>query len=317
MAIWNLFSKREKRRLKAGQEDVFQYDELPQAFRAQVIHIWRDALSTWHHPGHFTSPLEYPPNVWWNDIFSIITREKGVFALSQRGDDPCTQCFQYLMESPTADALDLIEVAFSFIDRTIRRLNEYERQHWGLTSPDRAIQELNGRFREHGIGYEFAGGEIIRVDSRYIHAEAVKPALQLLHDAGRGFAGPLDEFMEAHKHHRKGENKDAIVWACKAYESTLKAICTARRWPFDSQKDTASKLIEIVFNHGLIPLWIQGQFTALRSVMDSGINTVRNKTSGHGQGPAPLEVPEHLVQYALNLTAANIVLLIQAHQATP
>ena len=46
---------------------------------------------------------------------------------------------------------------------------------------------MNGRFQVRGVGYQFADGEIIRVDSHLIHAEVVKPALSLLR--GVEFAG--------------------------------------------------------------------------------------------------------------------------------
>src|SRR5439155_25744042 len=139
-----------------------------------------------------------------------------------------------------------------------------------------AVDQPNDRFREDGVGYEYSSGEIIRIDSKYIHAEAVKPALRLLQDGGKLFTGPLDEFLKAHDHYRKGEAKDAISWALKAFESTLKAICTARSWPFDPQKNGASKLLEIVFANGLVPSYLQNQFAALSYVLESGVPTVRN-----------------------------------------
>jgi hypothetical protein len=127
----------------------------------------------------------------------------------------------------------------------------------------------------------------------------------------------LDEFLKAHEHYRKGNQKEAILNAGKAFESTLKAICAARGWPFDPQKDGASKLIETVFGQGLVPTYLQNHFTALRSVLDSGVPTVRNKTSGHGQGPTPTAVPDYLAAYVLHVAASNIVLLVEAHLATP
>ncbi len=315
MAIFDLFSKREKRRKQEGKKDVFQYEDLPKPFRVQVIHIWSDALADPVPPDHFGLSTQHGPNVWWAQLFNAITREKGVFRLAECGDNPCAQCRQYLMTAPTEDALDLIELTFQFVDTYIRRKADYEREHWGLMHPDKAIEELNGRFREHGIGYEFAGGEIIRVDSKFIHAEAVKPSLQLLHGAGEGFSGPLDEFLKAHEYHRKGEQKDTISWALKAFESTLKGICSARNWAFDAQKDPARKLIEIVFSNGLVPAYLKNQFTALRSVLESGVPTARNKASGHGQGATPTSVPQHLAGFVLHLTASNIVFLIESHNA--
>jgi hypothetical protein len=315
VAIWDLFSTREAHKRKQGQEDVFQYDDLPEPFRVQVLHIWQDVLGGWREGAVSLGPSEHshPPDQWWFEIFKLFTREKGVVRLSERNGNPCTQCRDFLMHASTEDALDLIEVTFSAADRLVRDVRLDERKFYGLVDPDEAITELNGRFRQHGIGYEF--GKIIRIDSKYIHAEAVKPALSLLHGAGKGFSGPLQEFLHAHEHYRKGECKDAIIWACKAFESTLKAICTDRRWPFDAQKDSASKMIDTVVTNGLVPSFSQEQLTAVRKMLESGVPTVRNKTAGHGQGPTPIEVPEHLARYALNMAASNIVFLIESHKA--
>ncbi len=44
MRIYETYSKRLKKRKQAGQPDVYQYDELPQPLRVQIIHIWDDAI---------------------------------------------------------------------------------------------------------------------------------------------------------------------------------------------------------------------------------------------------------------------------------
>ena len=320
MAVWDLFSKRKKQRERHGQPDVYRYDDLPQAFRIQVIHIWIDAIGPWASShSMLISPLDHPPNRVWHEIHHAIAREKGVFDLATPGDDPFRQCQHYLQTASTEEALDLIELSFRVIDRLVRgrQSDGYRRSVYGDTPPDEAIAELNARFREHGIGYQYDQGRIERVDSQYIHAEAVKPALQLLSGGGKGFSGPLQEFLRAHEHYRKGEHKEAMVDALKAFESTMKAICTARRWAFDPNKDTAKQLIDIVFANNLVPPYLQAQFTALRSVLESGVPTVRNKTAGHGQGATPTTVPGYLAGFVLHTTASNIVLLVEAHKTMP
>jgi AbiJ N-terminal domain 4 len=308
MGISDLFSKREARRKRGNVEDVYQYDVLSEKFRAQVIHIWRDGLGIWKHE------VGWWPNKLWKMVFNVLVRERGEFALSQNGANVYEQCNYFMMETDTLGALDLIEVVFRFIHFVIRDKNEYDRKRFFLADPDTVIDELNGRFRENGIGYEFAGGNIIRVDSKFIHAEAVLPALELLHGAGKRFSGPLQEFMKGHEEYRKDDFKGAIVECLKAFESTLKAICTARGWPFDGHKDTAVALLKIVFEKKLVPDWMQSEFGGLRSVLEAGVPTVRNKTSGHGQGAVPVQIPRHLASFVLNLTASNIVFLIECHK---
>lgn len=104
--------------------------------------------------------------------------------------------------------------------------------------------------------------------------------------------------------------------ASNAFESTMKSICTARGWAFDAQRDTASALVKVLFDNGLVPTHLQNQFNGLRTLLDSGPHIPRNKTAGvgHGQGPVPSEPPEHVVRFALNLAATNIVFLIESHQ---
>jgi len=179
---------------------------------------------------------------------------------------------------------------------------------------DDAIQELNARFRQHKIGFQYEGGIIVRVDEEFLHADVVKPALAIL--VTEGFTGASDEFLKALEHYRKKEFASSMQESLKAFESTLKTICKRKRWQFDETKDTAKKLLQIVFDKKLIPDFMQTEFGALRTTLESGVPTARNKFAGHGQGEKPRPVPDYFASYALHLTAANILLLVHAYQAT-
>jgi hypothetical protein len=96
----------------------------------------------------------------------------------------------------------------------------------------------------------------------------------------------------------------------------MKIICAKRGWTY-KQTDTASVLIDICFTNDLIPSHLQNQFGALKSVLSSGIPTVRNKQGGHGQGTQQIAVPDYLASYLLHLTATTILLLVQAEQELP
>ena len=61
---------------------------------------------------------------------------------------------------------------------------------------------------------------------------------------------------------------------------------------------------------------MQNHFNALRTTLEAGLPTVRNKSSsGHGQGKETVAIPDYIAAYALHLAAANIVMLVQAHRA--
>jgi AbiJ N-terminal domain 4 len=303
-----------------GGPDVLQYDDLPKAFRTQVNHLLKGTIGRYDLSVHLGSSFPSVTNRWWKKLYSAFVREKGVSWLTPGIESPLVQCIQYISEAATLDALDLIEFAFKFINTEMRDAAPYVRMelsHLDLIQPDAAISELNRRFRQHRLGYDFTAGELIKINSRYIHAEVLRPALQLLQDAGADFSGPLDEFLKAHEHHRQGNLKDAISWALKALESTLKAICIARGWPFDPQKDTAKQLLDIVYAGELVPSYLQQHMGGLRSALEAGVPTIRNKNSGHGQGAMPIAVPDHYVKFALHLAAADIVFLIEAHKVKP
>jgi len=313
MAIFETFSKRRKRVETAGQQDVYQYDKLPQPFRVQVVHIWNSAIGNYHQLSDFSSAKESPANELWELMFSMLCRERGVFSLGEVGARHDSQCKQFILGSETGGALDMIEFSFKVIDRFARRLHPYQMQEAQITqTADDAIEELNQRFREHGIGYQYVKGELIRIDSQFIHAEAVKPALSLLNQAG--FDGPADEFMRAFEHYRHGRLKESVAEALKSFESTMKAICKARNWAHASNA-TAKPLMDTLFKNGLIPSELEGHFAGLRAAMESGLPTISNRTSRHGQGPDPVALPSHIAAYALHLAASNIVLIVQAHNA--
>ena len=126
------------------------------------------------------------------------------------------------------------------------------------------------------------------------------------------YKGANAEFLSAHKHYRAGEYKECLNDCLKSFESCLKSICDKWHWEYDKDRDAANRLIKLVFDKGLIPTFMQSHFTALRSTLESGVPTVRNKLASHGQGRQIIEVPQHIAAYALHLTASNILLLANA-----
>ena len=215
----------------------------------------------------------------------------------------------FLFEEKNVErVLDVIELSFHVIDRHART-HGYLGKRDPSGDADRAIEELNLRFKEHGVGYYFTDGQIVRIDSEFVHSEVVRPAFGILDQ--KQYAGARQEFLKAHEHYRKGDTKEALNECLKSLESVMKSICDKRKWPYDDRA-TASTLIGICFDNQLIPSFWQTQFAALRSLLESGAPTARNKLSGHGQGADPMPVPGHIAGYVLHMTAAAIVFLAEA-----
>ena len=305
MKIFDIFSQREKRR-RGELPDAYQHKAIPEALRNQVILIWEDVFGQPIHES--IGGLSYPPA--YEFIHDVLCREHGKRTLLERNDYYFDGVCNYFLDiDDTEKVIDVIDVSFQYIDFYVRR-NPYEFSD-GRVSPDEAITELNHRFQMHGLGYQYESGQIIRVDSRLIHSEVVKPALIMLSDPM--YEGANDEFLNAHKHYRAGRHKECMNECLKAFESCIKAICKTRRWKY-KETDTINRLIDIVFDKELIPPFIQSHFTALKSTLASGVPTARNRRSGHGQGPTIIPVPEYMAAYALHLTASNILFLAKANE---
>jgi hypothetical protein len=216
-----------------------------------------------------------------------------------------------LKEKNADEWLDLVEISFRFIDVAAR--DYYNPERIGVTrTPDDAIAELNERFRLAAFGYRFENSQIIRIDSEFVHAEIVKPSLVLLSD--KRFSAPQEEYLIAHGHYRAGDFGDAVTNANNAFESTMKVICDIEGWQYN-KGDRASDLIKIMRKNGLLPDYTEKAFDAFLSTLQHGLPTVRNNAGGHGKGNAPA-TPQYLAAYAMHLAAANIVLLVEAFQAS-
>lgn len=307
VAKYEIFSKRQKR-LRGEVPDVYTYDRIPPELRVQVIHIWGDTL------GHDDTRRNRSAEIYtW--IHDQLCREYGLLELvNEPYTTPENKLRMFLGVCKTEQALDVIELSFRYINILLPNANERYRLGNPSTSADEATAELNERFRWHGVGYQFESGFIIRVDSQFLHSEAVKPTLELL--TAKDYVGANAEFLKAFEHYRHNDTKECLNECLKAFESTMKAICLKRKWAF-KPTDTAKALIEVCFQNKLIPDLIQSHISGFRSSLESGIPTIRNRMGAHGQGATVVEVPAHYASYMLHLTATTIQFLVEAEKHLP
>ena len=302
MPIYDIYSKR-LRKMKGDVPEVYVYDDLPKPLREQIVQIWTECLGK---PATLSGIRSQQIDECYAKIVIILRREYGVNKLPSRRlahDYFYDELRQFFHETTEVDkALDVVELVCQSIDK--------------ITYPSHLllppIDELNQRFKEHGVGYRFESGQMIRIDEELIHEEVVKPALRILNQPR--FAGPREEFLKAHEQYRKGDTKDSLSNCLKAFESVMKAICDMRDWQYDKDHSTAKALIKICFDNGLIPKFWKSHYSSLLSLLESGVPTGRNKRGGHGQGTAPTSVPNYLAAYMLHMTATTIVFLAEAEK---
>lgn len=299
------FSQRQAR-ARGDSHDVFVYDSMPQKLRIQIVQIFMDQLGD---KREFAE--QRAVRGLYMQIFKIICREQGTFRLAgNKYDTEQDQFLKFIQEENSVElVLDAVEIACKCINAFTRNF-DYRRDKDAGASADRAIEELNARFAQSAVGYRFEGNQIIRIDAEFTHSEVVVPALTLLHS--QSYKGAESEFHAAHAHYRKGNYSEALVECLKSLESVCKTIADRRKWVYQKSA-TASTLIKLMFDNGIVPPFWETHFSALRTTLESGVPTARNKRGGHGQGAevAP-PLPPHVVAFVIHQTAAAIVFFAEA-----
>ena len=300
--MYKLFSRRQEE-LKGEIQDVFEYDNIPQEFRNQVFYIL---------DGIFSEYSKADSTDLWELIRNRFLREKGWKSLHDIRRTYKSETENFFLAASNSDMLDYIDYVFNLID-VVLRVNppRYYSDDISVVI-DRAITELNERLKYHCLGYEFVNRELIRIDNEVIHKNTIKPSLQLLYI--HEFSGANEEILKAYDFRRKSDNKHAIAEANKAFESTIKTICDKIGYTYDPAKSTAKDLIKILEDNQFYPSYLNNHITGIRVTLESGLPTVRNKTSGHGQGAAVIPIPDEYADYALNLVAVNILFLMKIYE---
>lgn len=310
MPLIDIFSRRTRQANKSGA-DVYKYDDIQDLIRVQACQITREVLGTYVDNGI----LKGVGNSLYVEIRDVMRKEIGEFILPPSKyihTPPDKEFFDwFLQEERLSFVIDGLELCFRVMqiaaEDSAFKGNE-------LVHGDQGIQELNDRLKEAQVGYQYGGGMIMRVDSQVLHADVVVPALNLLTAAK--FASAEKEFLAAHVAYRARDYETCLVECNKAFESVLKIIGGERGWGL-GPTDTAKKMLDAAYASGFIEPVLQSEFTALRSLLEGAVPTMRNKLGGHGAGAVTRNVPAHFASLQLHQTAALILFLAQHHAANP
>jgi len=213
--VVDLFSKRQKRLRGEEVHDVFRYDALPMPIRVQIVKLLEKHLGNEQEvdPGHgYSGNADYKPEVVkaYDLIVDCLCTEYGVFTLGNSGHRHGTrsclrELFDFILNEKNVEkVLDAVEISYRWLDRVARKPGYRGIFTASSKFIDEAIHELNMRFKEHGIGFQFENGDIIRVDSELLHVETVKPALSFLNRPE--YAGAQEEFLSG--------TMGRTPWAC-------------------------------------------------------------------------------------------------------
>lgn len=294
-----LFSERRREVEEKEEMDYYVFDEVPVEARNKFYYVVKDTLQVFASGDLMAISWDFSevPTL----LRGFILRKYGL------GKLPGDNLFGYIRQCPVDQLLDFLEV---FLMVALDRADDIDESDAVADAQDR----INDILKEHKLGYEMVNGQVVRVDSLYLHREVIKEAITLLH--AEGFDGPLAEFQKAIELYDKGERffAEAITNANKAFESTMKAICEKHGIPYDPDRDAAKVLIGKMYEHDFLMSYLQQFSDHFRLMMESGLPTVRSREGAHGAGLDPKEVSRSIARFALHLAGTFIVFLIQRHQ---
>lgn len=278
---------------------------LTQSFRNRVLMRCRDV---------FGASAQFEE--FWSQIHSKLTYLHGAPGLSPAGQMGRASAVQdsltFLTSCSDEHFLDFLEFVFrvnaSFHiperDTLVDDFNEFLNVD-SLPYSVTPFVWTKGVVTQYGREYESTTltgyPQVIRKDSELVYATAIAPALALL--AESRFAAANAEFLAALKDYRHGDFGDCLTKSGSALESVMKVVCQAKGWP-SQPTDTASTLLKtIVSNTSLEPFFEQPIIL---------VATLRNRLStAHGAGAVPRAVSRGKAEYALNATAAAVLLIVR------
>ena len=249
-----IFSKRQKRMLG----DI---PDIPDELRFQVLYIWEKVWEEAYYNDFGELQLSQLAYDVYKKIESTLREEYGVGSLVEGNDsdgeidDLYQIIYDFLFETKnTGKLIDLIEVSFRYIDQDIRDKfyvpndDEIDKAFGISTSrrdisyegipPDEAIDLLNQRFREHGVGYQYESGQIVKVDSPDIDSEVDMSKSDFLsqHEFRPAISPKVESFFS------QGTYDTAVFEAFKQVEIAV------RKAGGYAENDIGTKLMRKAFN---------------------------------------------------------------------
>lgn len=304
--IFETYSYRKRIAARSEEPEVYSYDVAPEQLRHQISMALQEGIGIYdYHDDHVLNA-----NQFWNLIDKACRKEIHAYLayIRERSLDERFSKFLNNVEN-IDDFLDAVEIGCRVLSHLIGKHRDLRGAE---SEAGDSIKEINCRFEQHAIGFQFENQCIIKMDSKLTHAELIKPALSLL--TAPLFSRANDEFLGAHKHYRFGDYKDCVTASNRSFESVLKAICEAEGWIYE-KGDTAGRLVSLVKQKGLFTHEFDKTFDAYVAMLKNGLPTVRNDAGAHGEGLATPMVTAQIARYALNLTASNILFLAESYTA--
>ena len=266
--------------------DIFKYDSPSEGFKNRIFYLMKDEIK-------ITELVK---------LYKDITLHHGIkraidetyLERPEIYQDNFVKGFQYLINNQNdinfyLDLIELFLVQYNGNKQTI-------------------LKSINKILLLDSLGYQIdeIKNQIIKISSSHIYQDIIKPTLLLLNDDK--FKNIDDEYRRAFEELKNGNYETVLVEANKAFESTMKIICDLKGYG-QPKNHAVTNLIAHLRTHDFIENFQTEKFNALAKTLES-LSITRNNLAGHGQGTVSRNLSVMYAEYALRVSASNILLLI-------
>lgn len=285
-------------------------EDLPQIStksRNRIIAVYRMVFSGQLPSGKSPSFYRDDRSAYIDELYNLLCVSLGRTELSLgQFQYKRYELIDFISECHSIELLDFVELSF--------HCDSIRHPLW-----NEVVTIVNDIFRKDGISLrltEFAWNEVPRrpqhpiysvknhpklvwVEEGIVHEHAIVPALSILQQPH--FLSVDQEYRDALDEFRIGHYDDCLTKCNCAIESVMKVICKKSGWSYPKNSGT-SRLLDIMTS---------------KSVLDNGfkealklIANLRNEVA-HGGGDEVRRTEKSVAQFALTLSAAAIILLVE------
>ena len=286
----------------------------PETLRNKILLFCRDVFS---NSRNNSDGVDYIGEFWGEIHRALLYRHGRLQLTNGHIEAPANDVIGFLLACGDDEFFDFVEYIFkanclfhvcSDENVLVAQINElFKSENLGFELTEIVKEEVVEPVNE----YPFFGRDqkvikivsypkIIRKDDQVVHTMIIMPALQLLNDPT--YKAANQEYLEALEDYRRGDYGDCLTKCGSAFESVMKVICDIKKWQY-KQTDTAAPLLATIISKSKLDSFF------LQPLLI--IATLRNRLSkAHGAGTNLKIVSPNLARYAINSTAAAILLLV-------
>lgn len=159
-----------------------------------------------------------------------------------------------------------------------------------------AEKQLNEAFAINESPWRVLSGEMLLIDSGYLHAELVSKQIDFMR--ALSVNGAMAEFQTALREFQQGQFAYAINEAAKSVESTLKFVMN------DNAETNLSGLLRMLRNSYIVPAYYSNLLDSFAKIIQA-TGLARNQPGhAHGQGCEIVNSSKSLAEFQINLAAS-------------